>query len=88
MDNSFHIAWCPFCNQGWVDIVQDAISNELFVLCDECDTKWNNPIDVQQNKPVLYDAEDKVKIPVLDEIQKSGWDKWLISISDVIVKPN
>jgi len=84
MGNNFHIGWCPFCNQGWVDIVKDSVNNELFLLCNECDTTWSSPIDVKLDKPANIEPINKIEIPSLTEIQEIGWDKCLVSINNLL----
>ena len=79
MENNFHIAWCPFCNQGWVDIVKDPPNDELFLLCNECDTIWDKPIDIKLCNPNLDKSVNKAETPSTTEVKEVGWDKWLIS---------
>ncbi|WDU78851.1 hypothetical protein [Lysinibacillus sp. G01H] len=38
----FKVGWCPFCDQGWVEIVKNQMTEELLLCCNECDTNWNN----------------------------------------------
>jgi hypothetical protein len=80
MNNKFHIGWCPFCNQGWIDIVKDSSQNRMLLLCDECFTTWDNPTDIQLNNPMKYELLNKLETPSLNEIQEMGWDKLIISI--------
>jgi len=82
-DNNYHVAWCPFCNQGWVDIIKDALSDELLLMCNECDTLWGQPIDVKLSNPLIRETEIKVVEPSLVEITEMGWDRFLISIDDL-----
>lgn len=81
-NNNHHIAWCPFCNQGWVDIIKDSLTNKLFLLCNECDTLWADPIDLKSDNPLVSKIEIKIEEPSLEEIKESGWNKFLISIDD------
>ena len=83
MTNNFHIGWCPFCNQGWVNIVKDTSSNNLILLCDECDTIWNSPDDFKLNNPITREFEVKLEVPSISEIQKVGWDKLIISLKNI-----
>lgn len=79
MNNDFHIAWCPFCNQGWVNVIKDSGNKKLLLLCYECDTTWDNPIDAGLNEPMNYNLVGKLELPSIKEIQEIGWDKLLIS---------
>jgi hypothetical protein len=38
MEDDFHVGLCPFCDQGWVDIVKDSGNNKFVLWCGECDT--------------------------------------------------
>ena len=38
------VGWCPICNQGWIRIVVDDDSNQLFCCCSECENEWNDPL--------------------------------------------
>jgi hypothetical protein len=38
MQYDFKIGWCPFCNQGWAEIVENTESKKLLVQCSECET--------------------------------------------------
>ncbi len=79
-NNNFHVAWCPFCNQGWVEIVKDAGNGKMLLLCAECDTTWDNPNDLKFDKPIEdYKLIGNLEIPSINEVQEIGWDKRLIS---------
>ena len=38
----YKIAWCPLCEQGWVVIVKDKQTSQLYAYCTECETEWND----------------------------------------------
>ena len=79
MELKFHIGWCPFCNQGWISIARYSVSNRLLLLCEECDTIWENPDDIKNDKPLISNSFlGQVQEPEFNEIQKAGWDKFLI----------
>ena len=79
VNDDFNIAWCPFCNQGWVQIVKDSSNGHLALLCQECDTVWANPQDLQLNEPFRYLFQGMAIKPSLDEIHKVEWDRYIIS---------
>jgi hypothetical protein len=83
MNNNFHIGWCPFCNQGWVDVVKDPLHNRLFLFCNECETTWDNPVDFKLDKPINIEHLTKIIDPSFSEVQQLGWDKWLITLDDM-----
>ena len=83
MDFKFHVGWCPFCNQGWINKVKEVSRNEILLFCDECDTIWESPNDVISDKPVILENFiSSVQEPELSEIKKIGWDKFLIKITE------
>lgn len=82
INNDYHVAWCPFCNQGWVDIIKDSLTNKLFLLCQECDSLWGSPVDVKFDRPVVGRVEIKINEPLPEEIKAIGWNNFLISLND------
>lgn len=78
MIDNFNVAWCPFCNQGWVEIVKDSSNNKLLLLCGECDTTWENITDIKSGSPMNYRFTGNLQIPSINEIKQIGWDKLLI----------
>ena len=51
------VGWCPICNQGWIRIVVDDDSNQLFCCCSECENEWNDPFNLNiknSNKRFKY----------------------------------
>jgi hypothetical protein len=79
MNNDFNVAWCPFCNQGWVQIVKDSSNGKLALLCQECDTVWANPEDLQLNEPFRYLFQGMAIKPSFDEILNVEWDRYIIN---------
>jgi len=74
----FKVKWCPVCNQGWVEIVQDKVSKTLFLCCTECETEWVQPDEVNvengtQNRFGL------VENPSKDVIESKGWERYIIN---------
>ena len=72
------IKWCPVCNQGWICIVADNLTGQLFCCCDECENEWDDPNCVEVttcNSPRKYgqyhEAYDY-------EIEDAGWLNFLI----------
>lgn len=84
MNSNFHVGWCPFCNQGWIDIVKEADSNKLFLLCMECDTLWEKPEDIEIARPLVDYHFSGVSIELeLKEIEVRGWTDFLITLDNM-----
>ena len=77
MSNDFHVAWCPFCNQGFVNIVKNSNTDELILECDECYSYWLRPDNIQTDNSVPYHKEDKIIDPSLEDIRQNDWEKYI-----------
>jgi hypothetical protein len=78
MNYEFKVAWCPYCDQGWVEIVKNTLSGDLLILCAECDTIWRNPEDIPLDKPAIDYLVGRVEAPSFEAIKAIGWDKNII----------
>ncbi|WP_026478303.1 hypothetical protein [Alkaliphilus transvaalensis] len=74
----YKIEWCPICNQGWVEIVKDKATNELFVCCSECESEWESPDHVKSKKLATHDIYGQTDEPDYDEIVKRGWENYIL----------
>lgn len=72
------VAWCPICSQGWVQIVRDVETKELFVMCDECESEWNHPEDVKELEARSEINDNRVTTPTVEEIRMASWEKYII----------
>lgn len=78
-DNYFKVAWCPICEQGWVEIVKDIDTNKLYVLCDECENEWETPMDINKTNAQTEIVNNRVTSPSLEEIKKINWEKYILT---------
>ncbi len=74
------VAWCPICSQGWVQIFKDKETNEFFVCCDECESRWEHPTEVKYtNKATtIFDTDIQIQDPTEDEIRVKGWERYIV----------
>lgn len=72
------VAWCPICNQGWVEIVKDVETNELLLMCDECENEWDQPSEVKSFNARTEINDSRVTSPTDEEIQRVNWEKYII----------
>lgn len=79
LDNSiiYKVSWCPVCDQGWVEIVKDKNSGQLFVCCNECETEWEKPEDIHDTKLGTIGKHGMIVKPLLEEIESIKWDKYI-----------
>ncbi|WP_409368471.1 hypothetical protein [Lysinibacillus sp. 38-6] len=88
----FKVGWCPFCDQGWVEIVKNQMTEELLLYCNECNTNWKTYDDFKKDDIPAYfrqyeevefevdcEAEFSFNIikPTYQEIINIGWDKYI-----------
>lgn len=52
-ENEFKVGWCPICNQGWQVIVKDTDTEKLFIMCEECLSLWDHPLNIKMGKKAL-----------------------------------
>ncbi|NML34249.1 hypothetical protein [Paraburkholderia antibiotica] len=77
MSYEHKVKWCPVCNQGWVEVVKDKASGELFLCCDECETEWTSP-DAIANGTGTQGKFGMVEAPDECEIESLGWAQYIM----------
>ncbi|WP_094229255.1 hypothetical protein [Methanolobus psychrotolerans] len=73
----YKVTWCPVCNQGWVEIAKDVNSKRLFLLCEECESEWDEPNNIK-NSTSTRDKYGLIEVPLLEEIRKKKWDQYIV----------
>lgn len=76
--NEFKVSWCEICDQGWVKIEKDAITNNFCVACEECESEWDHPLHARLNINIKPYNEHLLTTPTLEEVQSIGWDEYII----------
>ena len=74
----YKVKWCPICNQGWVEIVKDSYSGELFCCCSECENEWDDVDTINRNSCNYPYKHGAIEDPDIAEIIEKKWDKYLI----------
>lgn len=64
---------CPVCGQGRL-VVMDAGAH-LFLLCDECESAWLRPEDIDPSSEFDFTSLTFNRAS-LDSIQRHGWDRY------------
>jgi hypothetical protein len=74
------VGCCPICTQGRQLIVRGKLAGELFVYCEECESRWASPADAKN--------PDKVLLPwtvvpwssvSVDELCDTEWFSYVIN---------
>lgn len=72
------ITWCPLCDQGWVEIVKDKQTSQLYAYCTECEAEWNDPTKgIKEDSYLPFGTFGRFISPTFEEITKSGWYKYI-----------
>ncbi|WP_433958709.1 hypothetical protein [Cytobacillus horneckiae] len=74
----YKVKWCPICEQGWIEIMKDIERNRLLLICNECESEWENPRDINFSNS-KEQLSINIKKPTHKEIGENGWGKYIIS---------
>jgi len=79
MNTKIHcVGRCPICGQGDVIVVKERLSNNLLLICYDCESQWENPeILLSGGEPIIDEKtnlDDKISD---DEIKHAGWVKYI-----------
>ena len=78
-ENVFTVGWCPVCNQGWQVIMKDEGTERLFVLCEECLSVWDNPLEIKMPHKASSATNFMETLPSYKEVEREGWVQYLLA---------
>ncbi|MBB6401909.1 hypothetical protein HNP92_001214 [Methanococcus maripaludis] len=73
----YKVAWCPFCDQGWVVIAKELNTGELYLFCEECELEWDDPKNITKNNGTR-DKYGRITLPSIEDIREKGWEDYII----------
>ena len=77
-DYKYRAAWCPVCQQGWIEFVKDIATGLIYLCCNECEVEWSNPEDIfDSNKGTRFKYGNSIE-PTKEEILSKGWGRYII----------
>ena len=69
---------CPLCGQGEVIIVKENLTNDLLLICDDCESQWENPmVLISGGDPIDQEYSNLDEKISDEEIKRAGWDKYI-----------
>jgi hypothetical protein len=79
MNTKIHsVGRCPICGQGDVIIVKERLSNNLLLICHDCESQWENPeILLSGGEPMKEEKSNLEDAINNDEIKFAGWEKYV-----------
>lgn len=78
-DYKYKVTVCPFCNQGWVEIVKEIDTGVLYLCCNECEIEWDSPNDVLSKIKGARFRYGKVTEPTFKDICNKGWQDYILN---------
>lgn len=49
-------------------------SSRLLIMCDDCLSQWNSPLDSQWSRRALTDEVRDVVFATAEEVREAGWE--------------
>ena len=66
---------CPACEQGRLFVTKVLDTEELFLLCEECEAAWRVPEEINVN--VYFDIEFGMSVRANSaDVERSGWCRY------------
>ena len=77
MSIEFNVGSCSICGQGLLVIAKAVNEDALFVICDDCESQWDNPDIALACGPVRMHEFVNVRNATLEEIEGVGWREFV-----------
>jgi hypothetical protein len=62
-------------------VVQEKKSRKLYLMCDDCESQWDNPESFLTGKGVLADEKNNLESDIdYEEIILAGWGRYIKDI--------
>ena len=75
----YGISRCRICGQGDVIIVREIKTQIFSLMCDDCFSQWKNPEALFSNEGDEEESDLQLDF-YEDEIEESGWVKYVTNI--------
>jgi len=77
MKNYAAIGTCPVCGQGRLIIARDNASQDLYVLCEECESEWDSPEASRSMDNATRDVHGQSTMLERDDLIGHPWHPFL-----------
>ena len=73
------VSLCPECEVGTIFAVRNKKDNTLCAYCEECDTLWKIPADIEKRKYFenLENVFEWGGYATLEEVKAFGWEEYI-----------
>jgi|LakMenEpi03Aug12_release.lakeMendotaPanAssembly.Ray.scaffolds.fasta_scaffold1051710_1 hypothetical protein len=76
----YSVSRCPICGQGDVLIVKEKKTGHLLLMCDDCESQWENPeILFSTGEPLMNEKNDLTAAVEDSEVKAVDWEKYVKS---------
>jgi hypothetical protein len=71
---------CPVCEQGRLFIYRDKTHDSLFLMCEECNRMWRDPVQVGEAGTGYHPEKGDfvAELPSKAQITAAGWDQYCV----------
>ena len=66
---------CPACDQGRTFVMKIVNSGGLFLLCEECESAWRTPQEINVSTHFNFDGMD-IERACRKDIEHAGWFRY------------
>lgn len=73
MMSEYSFGACQICGQGQLIAVRDIATQQLLVMCDDCESQWRSPDEARLFNKALSQEIRSVEIATLEEMVAAGW---------------
>ncbi len=67
------VGFCPICGQGRQFIARELSSGELFVMCEDCESEWDDPQRADDLSAALSSDHGRSDFVTVKEMQEHSW---------------
>ena len=66
---------CPICRQGQLIAVESVLSEDLLLICDDCESQWKSPTAAKSFNNALR-SDERVKEASDEKVSAAGWAEY------------
>ena len=77
MPNYASVGQCPTCSQGRQLIARENDTQKLYVVCEECESEWQNPEDARAKRPASRDLFGRSTYLTREDLVGHPWEGFL-----------
>lgn len=68
---------CAVCGQGRLIVAKECSTGCLYVLCEECESEWESPVDCQKVELATHDERGRSELLEREDVMAHPWNRLL-----------